>query len=234
MDFILPVGFGILSGLSILLGGTIASAMVRRRVMLLSLSSGAILGIALIALLPEAVELSEGIWPHGTVFVIAALGYAGYLLLDRVVEKTGGALSRHIGPASLFVHALVDGLMAGIGFSFSLKVGLLMAGAAMIHGVAHGINTVSLVTARHGPRALARRWLGANAIAPVLGSLLATVIALSQTALAALVAIFAGVFLFIATSELMPSASRRSPMAGALIVGAIVVIALVRTTLGGH
>ena len=88
----------------LLLGGTIASAMVRRRVMLLSLSSGAILGIALIALLPEAVELSEGIWPHGTVFVIAALGYAPLivaafaaligslaLMLWRVREPRGSA-----------------------------------------------------------------------------------------------------------------------------------------------
>ncbi|MBW4330325.1 hypothetical protein KY084_05490 [Stakelama sp. CBK3Z-3] len=234
MHFLLPVGFGILSGLSILAGGVIARAMLDRRTLLLSLSSGAILAIALIALLPEAVELSAGVWAGPTAFIIAALGYAGYLMLDRATAANSDILGRHLGPASFFLHALIDGLMAGIGFSLSFDTGLLMACAAIVHGLAHGINTVSLVTRRAGTAALARRWLGANAIAPVIGATLASFIVLSQPALAALVAIFAGIFLFIATSELMPSPREQSPAGSALLVSAILAIALVRTTFGGH
>ncbi|WNO52409.1 hypothetical protein [Stakelama saccharophila] len=229
MNFLLPPGFGMLSGLAILLGGGIASVMTRRRSLLLSLSSGAIFAIALMALLPEAIELAEGIWPDGTIFVVAALGYAAYLVADRASAATmKGRLARHLGPTSFFLHAFVDGLMAGVGFSFSLKTGLLMAGAAVAHGLAHGINTVSLVTARNGSPSLARRWLVANAAAPVLGAVCAGLLAPSRSALAVMVALFAGIFLFIATSDLLPEARARTPAATMLVATAIVAVAFVR------
>ncbi len=73
-----------------------------------------------------------------------------------------------------------------------------------------GINTVNLSLTGQGPKT-ARRWLLADAAAPILGIGLAQLIRVEQSQLALLLAGFSGVFLYIGAGELVPESHRRHP-----------------------
>jgi ZIP family zinc transporter len=97
-------------------------------------------------------------------------------------------------------------LLAGLG---------LAAGAATVavlaHDLADGINTVSISLDGTGSRGAARRWLPADAAAPLAGVALSRFFILQRDALAGVLALFAGAFLYIGASELLPQSYRRHP-----------------------
>lgn len=70
---------------STVLGGFFALRLKDRLHLILGFSAGAVLGVAFFDLLPEAVELSGGTHTPSLVFSIVALGFAIYLLLDRML-----------------------------------------------------------------------------------------------------------------------------------------------------
>ena len=230
---LLPFGSGIGSGLAILIGGAIALRFLLRLKLILGLSAGTVIGVALFELLPEAFRLDAGFFPVEALLGFLALGFCLYLLLDRVLHRVG-MQGGHLGPASLLLHSLFDGFMVGIGFHISVTVGLVLGFAVFAHGLAHGVNTVALSVSSDGSDHFTRRWLMTNAVGPLTGVVLAQFFSLPPTALAATLSIFAGVFLFIGTSELLPVRQNRSlQTVAATVFGVIVMYGLV-TLLGGN
>jgi zinc transporter ZupT len=74
-----------------------------------------------------------------------------------------------------------------------------------------GLNTMMLVTHGERPRRADFVYLGMDAIAPVVGAILALVLLPSPKWLAVFLALASGFFLYTATSDLLPEAHRRSP-----------------------
>ncbi|MXP25587.1 hypothetical protein GRI39_05960 [Altererythrobacter indicus] len=232
MDIITPLGSAALSGLAILSGGQLALAIVHRQSTLLSLSAGAIFAIALVAVLPEAVHLGHSGWQVSGLLAIAALGYAAYPIINRVLEASESDIASHGGPFSFALHAGLGGFIAAIGFGQSTHAGLIMASAAIAHGIAHGINTVALAKAPGLSRRASTRWLVINAAAPMLGALLALVVRVDETVLAAIMAVLAGVLLFISSNCLLPRTKSAGLKQHVAVAVAIVVVSAFALTVG--
>ncbi|WP_242096350.1 MULTISPECIES: ZIP family metal transporter [unclassified Sphingomonas] len=210
---LVPLAFGVAASAATLVGGLLALRLEARITIVLGLAAGIVLGVALFDLIPEAIALAEGIYAPRTILAYVALGLGAYLLLDRVLDGIGHAARpwrAHLGPASLTLHSLLDGMGIGLAFQISPAIGWIVALAVLTHDVADGINTVSLVLASSA-RGTAWKWLIANGAAPTLGVVAGLTIRVPGVLLAPLLAVFAGVFLYIGACELLPRSHARDP-----------------------
>ena len=207
-----PVVFGIAATCSTLVGGVIALRLRQRVVMVLGMTAGVVLGVAVFDLVPEALDLANGASPHAVVGWVAA-GLGLYMLLDRLLgqaELFPARLRAHLGPATLTAHSLVDGLGIGLAFQIDAHAGWLVALAVLTHDFADGVNTVNLCLAAQA-EAAARGWLVLNGLAPLLGVLVGMSITIPPPMLAPLLGAFAGVFLYIGACELLPRSYALDP-----------------------
>jgi zinc transporter ZupT len=132
-------------------------------------------------------------------------------------------------PASLIVHSTLDGLAIGLAFQAGFDVGLIVLVAVLAHDFADGMNVVTLaLDAARGER-LAVGLLVLDAIAPVAGAALSTLVTIPPATLGLLLATFGGAFIAIGAGHLLPESQhrdpRRSPALVALAgVGAAIVL----------
>jgi ZIP family zinc transporter len=199
-----------------LAGGALALRYAARVHLILGFSAGAVIGVALLDLLPEALDLAPAGRTALSVTGMAALGFLIYLAADRalLMLARGDAGHRgHFGAGSLTVHSLLDGLAIGLGFQASAAVGAALAVAVLAHDLADGVNTVNLSLTGSASARIARRWLIADALAPLVGIALSRFIVLPTGALGAVIAVFSGFFLYIGASELLPESHHRHPRA---------------------
>ncbi len=198
------------------LGGLFALKLKDRLHLVLGFSAGALLGVAFFDLLPEALSLGSSV---STTMMLVALGFAIYLLLDRAIvlhmhheDDHAHAHRGSIGAGTLALHSFLDGLAIGIAFHVSSAVGLVVTAAVLVHDFSDGINTVNMVLKGGGARSQALKWLFIDAVAPVVGIFAASWISLSSSQLALLLALFAGFFLYIGASDLLPESHHAHPV----------------------
>jgi ZIP family zinc transporter len=206
------------------LGGALALRLRDKLHLILGFSAGAVIAVAFFDLMPEALSLGATHHTTHTVLVFTALGFFLYTILDRFIAlhthsddsgvHTHGTSSRAvIGAGSLSTHSFLDGIAIGLAFQASPAVGLVVAAAVLTHDFSDGINTVSLVLKNGGSRALAMRWLFIDAAAPVLGAAATLFFTLPAGALSLILAVFAGFFLYIGASDLLPESHHSHPKA---------------------
>lgn len=226
---------------STILGGLFALRLRDRLHLVLGFGAGAIIAIAFFDLIPEALEMGEAQYSSTTVLGVVALGFLLYLLLDRLLvlhsHAEGHAHSSrgHVRAGSLSVHSFLDGMAIGLAFQVSTAVGLVVAFAVLVHKFSDGINTVSVVVLHGGERMRALLWLGISAIAPVLGIVSAFFFSVTEGTLALLLALFAGFFLYIGASDLVPESHHAHPTfwtTAMTIFGAAVLFGVIQ--LAGH
>ena len=109
-----------------------------------------------------------------------------------------------LGASSLSIHSFLDGLSIGIAFQVSESVGIIVAVAVLIHDFSDGLNTVNMILKNSGERKQALKWLAIDAVAPVLGVISTLFFTLPKTALGLILAMFAGFFLYLASSNMIP------------------------------
>jgi ZIP family zinc transporter len=227
MNFVLVMGIAALTCAATMLGGLFALSLSRRTALVLGFSAGAVLGVALFDLFPEALSLgakSYG-WPG-----IAGAALGGFLLFglfDRLVthhddpgcgpDPTRGFL----GAGSFSLHSFLDGLGMGLAFQASQSAGLVVAAAVLAHDFADGLNTVNVVVKHGGGRRHALNWLWADALAPVAGAGLSLFFRVPGSILALLLAAFAGFFLYIGGLDLLPESQR----SGSRVTGGLATLA---------
>lgn len=213
---------GVAAFFTTLCGGFFALRLKDSLHLILGFSAGAVIGVAFFDLLPEAFELAaQSGSTHAPLFI--ALGFVGYMLLDRIIFFNAQHEAHHhehahthsgiLGAGSLSVHSFLDGLAIGLSFQVSSAVGLIVTAAVLTHDFSDGINTVSMVLKGGGTKKSALRWLLVDAVAPVLGILSTFLFTLSSAALASLLAIFCGFFLYIGASDLLPESHHQHPKA---------------------
>ena len=218
---IMTVAFG--TFLATLAGGALALRFRDQLHLILGFSAGAIIGLAFFDLLPEALKIASG--DPSTLLSVTALGFFGYATLDRLIllhthhddpdhVHDAPAVKRGwAGAGSLSAHSLVDGLAIGIAFRASSSVGIVVAAAVLAHDCSDGINTVNLVLRNAGSRQQAFQWLLVDAAAPVLCAALSLFLTLPGEALSLVLALFAGFFLYIGASDLLPESFHAHPKA---------------------
>jgi ZIP family zinc transporter len=116
-----------------------------------------------------------------------------------------------LGAGSLSIHSFLDGVAIGLAFQVSAAIGAIVAIAVLVHDFSDGINTVNLILKNKGEGARAFRWLIVDAIAPVVGVASTLFFTLPESALAIILAIFSGFFLYIGASDLIPESHHGHP-----------------------
>jgi ZIP family zinc transporter len=198
--------------LSTLLGGLLALRLRDKLHLILGFSAGAVIGVAFFDLLPESIELGGQFHSHATILSFSALGFLFYLVIDRIMLFHGDAVPRgSVAAAILCVHSLLDGVSVGLAFQASHQIGIIVAIAVLAHDFSDGINTMNMVLKVPGGRAQALRWLLLDALAPVVGAGSTLFFTLPGNAFGTALALFAGFFLYIGASDLIPESYHAHP-----------------------
>jgi ZIP family zinc transporter len=211
---------------STLLGGIFALRFKDRLHLILGFSAGAVIGVAFFDLLPEAINLGGIFYSPSLILSITAAGFVAYMLLDRLIAlhasdecAEGHCQNRgKLGAGSLSIHSFLDGLAIGLAFQVSAPVGIIVAVAVLVHDFSDGINTVGLILKNGGDKKKALVWLLADASAPVLGVIATLFFHLPSSTLGLILAIFAGFFLYIGASELLPESHHDHPTIGTTLM----------------
>ena len=219
----IPFLVGCAAFVSTMLGGSLALKLRDRLHLVLGFSAGAVIAVAFFDLMPEALELGRASHELSTIVSFVALGFLLYLLMDRIIllgHSHGEAEHMHEGKVetrgavragSLSIHSFLDGVGIGLAFQVNATVGLVVAAAVLAHDFSDGINTVNVVVRHGGQFKKALRWLVVDAVAPVLGVLVTLLFSVSQESLSLLLALFAGFFLYIGASDLIPESHHQHP-----------------------
>ncbi len=227
------LAIGLATAAATLAGGGLALRLGGQKTWLVGFGCGAIIGVALSDLLPEALELGRRLYAPLVLTGTMGAGFLAYLLTDRLTDllgRRGRQLGAHLGPASLVLHSLMDGLAIGVAFAVSAPAGLVVSVAVVAHDLMDGANTITVSFSRHLHRRLARRWLVADALAPLVGIALSHAVRPSTGLAALLLAAFAGLFLYIGAAELLPRSRGGSlGLSGAIatVLGAGAILAAV-------
>jgi ZIP family zinc transporter len=232
------IPLSLLTVVSTLIGGLTALRFRAQLETLLALSGGIVVAVALFDVLPEAID---GIDNSRTVTTLVAAGFLTFFFFQRALvlhhrDDPEEAKAHHrvgaLGAAALSVHSFVDGLGIGLAFGVSTLTGVLVFIAVISHDFADGLNTVTFVLRQQGDRKQALRWLAADAAAPFFGAIVGTLVSVSSQNLAYLLAVYAGFFLYVGSSDLLPAAHARTSalritltLAGFAVTYAIVTIA---------
>ncbi len=219
----LPVMFGAVTFASTLLGGLLAVRYREKFGILAAFAAGVLMAVALFDLLPETLKLAAEVGvPSERVMYVTAVGFIFLLILDRyfsvhrVCAADGTCTNVHhhrggfFGAAELSAHSFMDGMAIGIGFQLEFHVGIIVAFAVIAHDFSDGLNTVTVMLKSGNSLRSSIKMLLVDAITPVLGVLSTLVIRIPETYLILFLPFFAGGFLYLGSSDLLPQAHEES------------------------
>jgi ZIP family zinc transporter len=206
-----------------MLGGVFALRFRDNLHLILGFSAGAVVGVALFDLLPEATKLTDD--PARLALFVAG-GFFVYLVIDRLVllhphtddHDHGPPLRGVAGALTLSAHSFLDGVAIGVGFQASTAVGLIVTAAVITHDFSDGINTVSFILKSGGGMRRALPWLIVDALAPVLGAASTLLFRIPGSAIGPVLAVFAGSFLYLGASDLIPESHHGHPRAATTVM----------------
>jgi len=207
------------------LGGIVALRARDRMHLVLGLSAGVLLGLVAFDLLPEVFRLWSTTPGADQKVPWTMVAFVGGFLILHVIERAAGVhepadhdygdhahdLAGSLGALGLIGHSLIDGLAIGLAFHVNTSVGWTVGIAVLAHDFADGLNTVTLMRRAGHDRRRAVLALGLDAIAPVIGVLIAFVLSPSDQFLALYLSAFAGLLTYLATADILPEAHAHHP-----------------------
>lgn len=236
---------------SAFVGGMLAMRAVRQVGVLIAFGAGIRIGAAYFDLIPESVEHLGG--SLDVAMLCTAVGFLAFYTIEKLTMihvgheaaselEHGDEHHRHIGltgAAGMSLHSLLDGVAVAAGLTVGGGLGLVLAVVVVVHRFSDGIGVVSFLVAGRTPRDQIYRWVALVAIAPVVGVLLGLLVSVPDSVLGAMLALFAGFFLYIGAAELLPEAHRSDRSSRVVIatlagVVAIYLFSLVAGVLGAH
>ena len=237
----LAIPFGAMTMLSTLAGGWVALRFARWIHTLIALTGGIVVAVALFEVLPEAIELS-GDDPEkigslvGAGFVAAFLAERALVLHHRDDPDQARAHANVgvLGALGLSVHSFLDGLAIGLAFGVDEAAGILVFIAVVGHDFADGFNTVTFIIRQQHDRKRAIRWLVIDAVAPFAGAIVGASLDVSDQTLGHILAAYAGFFLFMGATDLLPEAHEHASFSRVALTLAGFGSIFVLSTLVGH
>jgi ZIP family zinc transporter len=208
----IAIPFAMLTVLGTLAGGLIALRLAHSLPTVIAFTGGIVVAVALFDVLPEAIDIVED---TTLVTALVGVGFLSFFLFERLLvlhhrDDADQARAHHrVGTgaaAGLSVHSFIDGLGIGLAFNLDVTTGVIVFIAVAAHDFADGLNMVSFVLSQSGDRKAAVRWLRIDAIAPLVGAIVGAALGLSEEFLGHLLALYAGFFLYLGATDLLPEA----------------------------
>jgi zinc transporter ZupT len=208
---------------STLLGGIFAARRRKNIGVLGAFAAGVLITTSLLDLLPQTFRLATSV--NVLIEDVMALTVVGFLFLyvisrlitSHVFNKDGEYVEvRHplgglFATSELSVHSFIDGLAIGFGFQADIHVGIIIAIAVICHDFTDGLSTVTVMLNSGNSLRNSLRMLFLDAVAPVLGAVVALFIEMQQYYIVLLLPFFAGGFLYLGASDLLPEAHEKNP-----------------------
>jgi zinc transporter ZupT len=222
--------FTIATFFSTLLGGLLTIKFRFRIDLFTAFAAGVLIGVPLFELLPEALSLAFQIeFSIEYVMYLVALGFIFLLILERYIsvhkicEQGVCKNIRHpkggfYGAIELSIHSYIDGFAIGIGFQFSSTVGFIIAIAVISHDFSDGLNTTTVMLTSGNSLKNSLLLLILDASTPFLGVISTFFINFPEIVLVLLLPFFAGSFLYLGASQLLPDAHEKNPSPITLIL----------------
>jgi zinc transporter, ZIP family len=194
-------------------GGLVALRMAHSLPTVIALSGGIVVAVALFDVLPEAIDLLPD--DSTAIGALMGAGFLTFFLFERVLvlhhrDEPADARAHgqvgSFGALGLSAHSFIDGLAVGLAFGASTSTGVLVLVAVLAHDFADGLNTVSFVLNQSQDRRQAMRWLVTDAVAPLIGATVGVLINVSDATLGHLLSFYAGFFLYMGATDLLPEA----------------------------
>jgi zinc and cadmium transporter len=198
--------------------------------LLVSLSAGALMGGAFLHLLPESVELSEGL----DIFLFVLVGFALFFLIEKVLHWRHchkGECQVHtftymnlIGDS---IHNFIDGLIMATSFVISIPLGMTTTMAIALHEIPQEIGDFGVLI--YGgftkKKALILNFL--TALTAVLGGLIGFFISnMVENVKLFILPFAAGGFLYIAASDLIPEIRKETSLKKSMIYFGIFILGI--------
>jgi ZIP family zinc transporter len=208
----LAIPLACLTVLSTLAGGLTALRFQRELTTAIALTGGIVVAVALFDVLPEAIRAVDD---AERVSTLVGAGFLTFFLAERLLvlhhrdeaqQARAHAQVGALGAAGLSLHSFIDGFGIGLAFQLDTSTGLLVFLAVVTHDFADGLNTVNFILSQSGERRQAIRWLAADALAPLLGAITGVFISVSEHSLGQLLSVYAGFFLYMGATDLLPEA----------------------------
>jgi len=219
----LSVIFSAVTFISTLSGGLIAARFRHRFSIIAAFASGVLIAVPLFDLLPESLKLAAQISkPPEQLMYAVAVGFIFLYILERYIsvhhicDEEECRNVRHpkgglFGAAELSAHSFVDGFAIGVGFHLNIHVGIIVAIAVISHDFADGINTFTVMLHAGNSLRASLGMLLLDATTPILGALSTLFVTIPEGYLVLLLCFFAGGFIYLGASELLPEAHKNEP-----------------------
>jgi ZIP family zinc transporter len=212
----LPILLSIGTFCSTLLGGVVGLKNHDKLHRLLGLTAGVVMGVVAFDLLPEIFSSLKGGTTAREAMVALMCGFLAFHIVEKSIlihhsQEQEYEVHHHpqVGLASALAlsgHSFLDGLGIGLGFQAGTVVGIAVAIAVIAHDFSDGLNTVTLMLVNRNNRRKAFGMLLVDALAPVVGAIVGTLVHISDGGLTLYLGFFAGFLLYIGASEILPEA----------------------------
>jgi zinc transporter ZupT len=200
-------------------GGLLVLRLQAYRALVLAFCAGALVAGALMDVIPNALQLLESThssWHHHHLLFVCTLGFLVFYLFEHgahhSAERDHPAHYNHScqvgawGAAGISVHSFFDGVAIGSAFQAGEELGWVVAAAVLLHKIADGASTVGVMLGtQHSTQATTLMLIVAS-LAPLAGTLLQSFVTIPAPMLALALGWFAGVFLYLGASSLLPTA----------------------------
>jgi ZIP family zinc transporter len=235
MDIIILAILGLVTFFSTLIGGLITFKFKKYLPYFFAFAAGSLIGVSFLDLLPESLNLANSIqFPIRNIMIMILASFFIYSMLEKffltheIEEEGHGHILGPIGAGSLVLHSFLDGAAIGSAFQVNFSIGVIVAFAVIFHDFTDGINTVTIMLKNNHNSRNAKIFLLLDAIAPILGILLTSIIMIPQHILALILAFFVGEFIYMGAVSLLPEAHKHHSKKTILFVllGILLIFAL--------
>jgi ZIP family zinc transporter len=208
---------------STVFGCVFASSYMKMIGILGAFAAGVLITTSLLDILPQTFKLAQS--ANVLLEDVMALTVVGFLFLyiisrlisEHVFSKDGEYVEvKHpiggvFATSELSVHSFIDGLAIGFGLEADIHVGIIIAFAVICHDFTDGLSTVTVMLNSGNSLRNSLRMLFLDAIAPVLGAVVTLFLQLPPNYIVVLLPFFAGGFLYLGASDLLPQAHEENP-----------------------
>jgi zinc and cadmium transporter len=190
--------------------------------LLVAFSAGALLGGAFFHLLPESLEISNGLRP----FIYLVSGIILFFILERFLKwhhchESGECEVHTFTYMSLFgdgIHNFIDGMVIVSAFAVSFDLGLVTTIAVSAHELPQEFGDFGVLIHGGFSRAKALFWNFASSVTAVLGAVVGYLMIDSFENIASFLLPFAaGGFIYIAMSDLVPELHKEARLSKSVV-----------------